>query len=57
MPRQRSSLSAWRSCLYELARLLDDIAAASKGPNAMAKRLARWQAGQMTSRVLWRWFR
>jgi hypothetical protein len=55
--RRRSTISAVRSFLYWLAKLLGDISAVRKGPNAIVKRLARRQAGRMTSRVLWRWFR
>jgi hypothetical protein len=42
---------------HELARLLGDVQAAHRGPEAMGKRLAGRQAGRMTSRVLGRWFR
>jgi hypothetical protein len=54
---RRSTISAVRSFLYWLAKLLGDISAVRKGPNAMVKRLARRQVGRMTSRVRWRWFR
>jgi hypothetical protein len=57
MLRRRSLISALRSLLYGLARFLGDISAVRKGSNAIVKRLARRQAGRMTSRVLWRWFR
>jgi hypothetical protein len=57
MPRQRSSLSAFRSFLCWLARAIGDYQAARRGPEAMVKRLARRQAGRMTSRVMWKWFR
>jgi hypothetical protein len=57
MPRRRSVISALRSLLYTLARLLGDISAVRRGPEAMVKRLARRQAGRMTSRVLGKWFR
>jgi hypothetical protein len=42
---------------HELARLLGDVQAARRGPEAMVKRLARRQAGRVTARVLWEWFR
>lgn len=57
MPRSRSLISALRSFLYGLAKLLGDVQAVRRGPEAMVKRLARRQAGRMTSRMLWRWFR
>lgn len=41
----------------ERDRLLGDVQAVRRGPEAMVKRLARRQAGRMASRVLWRWFR
>jgi hypothetical protein len=54
MPKRRSTISAFRSFLYRLARLLGDVQAVRRGPGAMVKRLARRQAGRLTSRVLWR---
>jgi hypothetical protein len=57
MPRRRSSLSAFRNFLYWLARAIGDYQAVRRGPEAMVKRLARRQAGRLTSRMLWRWFR
>lgn len=57
MPRCRSLISALRSFLYGLAKLLGDVQAVRRGPEAMVKRLAQRQAGRMTSRMLWRWFR
>jgi hypothetical protein len=57
MPRRRSSLAAFRSFLYGLARAIGDYQAVHRGPEAMAKRLMRRQAGRMTSRVLSRRFR
>ena len=57
MPRRRSLISALRSWLYWWAKLLGDVSAVRKGPNAIVKRLARRQAGRMTSRVLGKWFR
>lgn len=39
-------MSQVRSGLYALARLLGDISAASKGPDALAKRMARRAAGR-----------
>jgi hypothetical protein len=57
MPRWRSAISALRSILYGLAKLLGNMQAVRRGPEAMVKRLARRQAGRMTSRMPWRWFR
>lgn len=57
MPRCRSLISALRSFLYGFAKLLGDVQAVRRGPEAMIKRLAQRQAGRMTSRMLWRWFR
>jgi hypothetical protein len=34
-----------------------DVQAVRKGPNAIVKRLARREAGRLTARVLWKWFR
>jgi hypothetical protein len=53
----RMSIGKPRSWLYWLARALGDYQAVRRGPEAMVKRLARRQAGRMTSRMLWRWFR
>lgn len=57
MPRRRSSLSQTRSFLYGPARLLGDISAASKGPDAFARRMARRGAGRAMGRFLGRLFR
>lgn len=57
MARKRSGLSQVRGSLYNLARLLGDISAASKGLDAMAKRLARRAAGKATGRALGRLFK
>jgi hypothetical protein len=57
MPRQRSALSLIRSMLYALARVLGDIQAVRRGPDAVAKRLARHSAGKVTGRMLGRPFR
>jgi len=54
MARKRSTLSQMRRFLYNLARLLGDVQAVSRGPEAMAKRVARKAAGRAVSRVLWR---
>jgi hypothetical protein len=51
------TLNALRAVLYALARLLGDVNAGLKGPEAMAKRLARRQAGRVTGRWLGRLFR
>lgn len=57
MPRRRSSLSQARSFLYGLARLLGDISVASKGTEALAKRMARKAAGRAVGRALRKLFR
>jgi hypothetical protein len=57
MPRRRSAISVLRSFLYGLAKLLGNMQAVRRGPEAMVKRLAPRQAGRATSRMLWRWFR
>jgi hypothetical protein len=54
MACRRSSISALRSFFYVLAKLWGDVSAASKSPEAMAKRLARRQAERITSRMV-RW--
>jgi hypothetical protein len=42
----------------QITRLTNQImSAVRRWPDAMVKRLARRQAGRMTSRVLWKWFR
>jgi hypothetical protein len=57
MPRRRSAIGALHSLLCGLAKFLGDVQAVRGGPEAVVKRLARWQAGRMTSRMLWHWFR
>jgi hypothetical protein len=57
VPRRRSAISALRSVLYGLAKLLGDVQAVRRGPDAMVKRLARRQAGKMTGRWLGKLFR
>jgi hypothetical protein len=57
MARRRSSLSLFRSMLYGLARLLGDLQAVRRGPNAVAKRLARRSAGKVTGRMVGKFFR
>ena len=56
MARRWNSPSLIRSMLYALARLLGDIQAICRGPNAVAKRLARRGAGKVTGRMLGRFF-
>jgi hypothetical protein len=41
MPRRRDPISAVRTVLYTLARILGDVSAIRKGPTAIVKRLAR----------------
>jgi hypothetical protein len=57
MPRRRSLISALRTLLYTLAKVLGDVSAVRRGPEAVVKRLVRRQAGRMTGRMLGRWFR
>jgi hypothetical protein len=57
MPRRRSAISALRSLLYGLAKLLGDVQAVRRGPEAVGKRLVRRAAGKVTGRMLGRWFR
>lgn len=57
MARRRSSLSQARSVLYGVARLLGDVSAAGKGPEAALKRAARRAAGRAMGRVLGKLFR
>lgn len=42
-----------RSTLYKLAKLMGDIKAVTKGPEAIQKRIVRRLVGKMTSRILW----
>jgi hypothetical protein len=51
------SIGKLRTVLYATAKLLGDVQALRKGPNAIVKQLARREAGRLTSRVLWKWFR
>jgi hypothetical protein len=57
MPCQHSTMSLIRSMLYGIAKLLGDLSAVQRGPDAMAKRLARRAAGKVTGRMLGRLFR
>lgn len=49
MARRRSSVASTRSVLYGLARLLGDIQAVSKAPQAMANNAARRATGKALS--------
>jgi hypothetical protein len=51
------SIGKTRSFLYWLARLLGDISAVSKGPQATAKRIGRRAAGKATGRMLRKLFK
>jgi hypothetical protein len=53
MARRRSTISAIRSLLYALAHLLGDVQAIRRGPEAVAKRLARRAAELQTGEVVW----
>jgi hypothetical protein len=55
MPRRRSSLSALRSFLYWLARLLGDPQAVRRGPEVVGQPLMRRAAGNVTGRMRGRW--
>jgi hypothetical protein len=51
-------ISAIRSLLYGLAKLLGDLSALlSRNPEKIAKRAGRRVAGKVTGRALWRMFR
>jgi len=52
MAGKKLTVSKVRSGLYFLARILGDIQAASRGPEAVVKRLARRQVGKLTSRAV-----
>jgi hypothetical protein len=51
MPRRRSTISMIRGLLYAPTRLLGDVSAARRGPEAMAKRLMRRATGNVTERM------
>ena len=55
--RKRESLTTTRSLLYTFARLLGDVEAATKGPEALGKRILRRALGKATGRVLSKFFR
>lgn len=57
MARNKSALNLVRGFLYDLARLLGDIQAASRGPEAMAKRAARKAVGKAMGRALGKLFK
>ena len=50
--RRGLTIGKTRGLLYWVARLLGDVQAISKGPDAMAKRLARRATGKTTGRWL-----
>lgn len=52
-----TDVNGLRSFLYALARVLGDVQAVSKGPEATKKRIARRIAGKLTGRLLGRIFR
>jgi hypothetical protein len=56
MPRRRNSLSAFRSCLYQFARLLSNVQAVRRGPEVVGQRLGRRTVGKVTRRMRGRWF-
>ena len=55
--RKRESLTTTRSLLYTFARLLGDVEAATKGPEALGKRILRRALGKATGRAFSRLFR
>ena len=57
MARKKSKISQTRSILYGVAKLLGDISAVSKGPEATVKRVARRTAGKATGRALGKLFK
>jgi hypothetical protein len=57
MPRRRDPISTLRTWLYWLAKVLGDVQAVRRGPEAAGKRLMRRAAGKVTGRMLGRWFR
>lgn len=57
MPRKKNGISQTRSLLYGLARFLGDVQVISKGPRAVAKRVARRAAGRTTARALRKLFK
>lgn len=54
MPRKRDPISALRSLLYSLGRVLGDLNAARKG--RIARRAGRRTAGKASGRVMRRLF-
>lgn len=52
-----NKISQTRGFLYGLAKLLGDISAASKGPKATGKRIARRVTGKATGRALGKLFK
>lgn len=55
--KKKSGINEARSALYGLAKLLGDIAAVNKGPEATVKRVARRVAGKATGRALGKIFK
>jgi len=55
--QRRDSLKATRSLLYTFARLLGDVEAATKGPEALGKRVLQRALGKATGRAFSRLFR
>jgi hypothetical protein len=51
------SIGGIRSLLYLPGRILGDIQAVRKGPDAVARRIARRAAGKVTGRMLGKGFR
>lgn len=55
--KMANKISQTRGFLYGLAKLLGDISAASKGPKATGKRIARRVTGKATGRALGKLFK
>lgn len=55
--KKKSSINQTRGILYGLAKLLGDVNAVSKGPEATVKRVARRAAGKATGRGLGKLFK
>ncbi|WP_438313694.1 hypothetical protein ACP6EK_05125 [Candidatus Caldatribacterium sp. SIUC1] len=57
MAQRRDSLKTTRSFLYALARFLGDVEAATKGPEALGKRILRRALGKAAGGALSKLFR
>ena len=57
MARKKNNLNEVRSALYRSAQVIGDIEAASRGPEAVARRVVRRLLGRATGRALRKLFR